>query len=160
MIDTFVLLLVGALIILFVWALTGLLVSLRTKSAPRVGVVIDALQKWLYLAIFTGERFDLMAMDDLKNGLTGLDKKTIADRVYDLLPDHLTIAGAPIPVAVVKLIVSRDEFEKLVEDAYQSADAFILRNETYLKAQVAAWAKDHEVPLPTDGAPKLVPASA
>ncbi len=37
-------------------------------------------------------------------------------------------------------MVTRDAFEALVEDAYQDAHAFILRNEDYLKQEVDAFA--------------------
>src|SRR5512138_1352901 len=50
--------------------------------------------------------------------LDGLEKKEIANMLYDLLPERV----GSIPVGQIKKLVSREQFAALVERAYQDFD--------------------------------------
>ena len=131
----------GALGILFFIALTGILNILRgrRKFAPTLPQVIDALLPYMYRGIWAAERLALEGMQQADAKLTGWDKKTIADQVYDLLPPVLHVGELIVPLSLVKMIISRERFERLLEDEYLAAHAFILANEAYLKNEVAAF---------------------
>lgn len=135
--DLFVLLATGALIILLFYAIRGILLAAKQQSSsPGLQTVIDALQPWIMKAILAGTYLAEKSLSDLGKELSGVDRKAIADRYYDLLPPALLIHGVPIPIGVVKLFVSRQMFETLIEDTYRAAQAEITTFEVVLKAEV------------------------
>lgn len=75
----------------------------------------------------------------LDTELSGVDRKSIAVSVYDALPPVIWIGVIPVPVSLIKIRFSRDDFESLVEQVYQETHEFLLQNETYLTAQVDAF---------------------
>ncbi len=50
--------------------------------------------------------------------LDGLSKKAIADMVYDMLPAQV----GSFSIGMVKLLVSRERFEELMQTAYDKFD--------------------------------------
>ena len=156
--DISVVLLVGALIIVGAVGLLGLFSVLRKritnpKAASLFDLVVAALTPYLYKAIFAGEKLALLAMTDLNVKLDGLDKKAIADQVYDLLPSSLLVGDIPMPIGLIKTIVTKSAFEALVEQIYTESHLFIIKNEDYLKQEVDAF-------LPGAANTPILPAKA
>lgn len=89
-----------------------------------------------FRAILAAEKIAEEVLSSAEVQLDGIDKKKIADQVYALLPDNLVIGGRTYPIDVVKSLISRDQFERLIKDKYDEAAAFIARNREYLKSQV------------------------
>lgn len=113
----------------------------RSKTNnPTLDAVISAVTPYVYRGILAGEYAVQWAEDAAIAQIDAADKKAVADSLYSLLPDTLMIPGFPfpLPASVLKRIVTQEIFEKLVKDAFDSADAFILANEKYLKAQIDA----------------------
>lgn len=141
------------LIIIVLAALAGGLVILtgagavnfirRTKEAPDTapGVldILNALEPFAYQAIFSGEKLALWSLTQVDTQIDGADKKAIANALYDLLPEVVMVGATPIPVSLIKKVVSRDAFASLIEDIYRSTDAFLERNKEYLKSQISTY---------------------
>lgn len=141
MIDTATMLLVGAGLLIAALAIMGIMAVIRQRNAgkePGVDAILDALQPWIYKAILAGEKLALDAMTDADTRINALDKKAVADSVYNALPETLSIAGVVLPITTVKRFVTQEMFEQWVKQFYESADAFIERNKSYLQSQVDA----------------------
>jgi hypothetical protein len=123
----------GALLILAALAVFNIL---SHSKQPALHAVLDALTPYIYKAIFAGERFALLAEQQLDTRLAGTDKKAVADSMYNLLPDFLPVGRFLLPINVVKMLVPRVQFEQVVQDVYEQTHGFLLKNEDYLKQQV------------------------
>jgi hypothetical protein len=82
--------------------------------------------------------------------LEGMDKKLVADSVYNLLPPLIKVWGFTVPIAWVKTLVTQEKFEQWVHDRYEQVHAFILANEAYLASQIKLLTGDE--PLPDESA--------
>lgn len=138
MLDIAVMVLLGAASLVALAAVVNIVRVLRPTSKPGVNSVLAALEPYVYRAILAAEKLAFDGLDTLQIKIEGEDKKAIADSVYDALPDFLMVGPVPVPVNAVRYLVPRERFEALVEDIYSAADAFITRNEVYLKSQVDA----------------------
>lgn len=135
--------LIGLLIAAAVTGVSGLLWRIiqkqkATASAPNVVEFFEALTPWLYKAVLAGEKALIWSLDEADQKIEGADKKAVADSTYALLPDSLLIGGRPIPIGLVKTVVTEDLWESWIKGAYDQAHAFILKNESYLRGQVDA----------------------
>jgi hypothetical protein len=144
MIETFlkpeiwVLLAIGALLLVAGWLLYQLGLRTRATASPSLQGVLDALVPYAYQGIFAGERMVVSVLDEAEAYIAAADKKAVADSIYDLLPPVITLGKYTISTDLVKRLVPREEFQRLVENVYNTADAFFQRNEQYLKDQVAS----------------------
>lgn len=138
--DFGIAIIVGALLILLGIVLVKLFGALRQwavqKRQPGVNLVLDALQPFVWQAILAGERAVLWGFQEVDAKLTGMDKKQVADAIYNLLPDSVLVGGRLMPIGLVKTLITREAFEELVKQVYDQADAFIERNKSYLHDQV------------------------
>lgn len=135
--DIWVALAIGAILLIVAWLLLQAIVRFRATGTPGVQAVLDALVPYIYQAIFAGERAVVWGFDVLEERIAATDKKAVADSIYNLLPPVIAVGSITVPTTLVKRLVPREEFERLVKDAYDSADAFLQRNEQFLKDQVA-----------------------
>jgi hypothetical protein len=136
LIQIAVLLAIGGLFIITGWAVRGIIISLRQQNQPRLNLVLQAIQPWVYKAILAGEKLAVEALDSFDTQLSGADKATVANSIYDALPEFLTVGTISIPINIVKSLITREHFAELVRDAYGSAHAYILRNRDFLIKQV------------------------
>lgn len=139
-IDVAVAIAIGCVLILLGIALFHIVQAARasavTNNQPGISDVLDALTPYIYRAILAGERATLWGLDQVDASIHGADKKAVADSVYALLPDMVMVGSFPLPLSTIKAFVPRETFEARVKDLYDQADAFIQRNEVYLKSQV------------------------
>jgi hypothetical protein len=98
-----------------------------------------ALKDQVYRAVLAGYHAEKLALDQIDAKLSNADKAAIANKFYDLIPDFVSVAGVPIPVGEIKLIVTRDVFETWVKNAYDAAHAVIVKNEAYLHSKIEAF---------------------
>lgn len=132
-----VIVLFGGLLILSALALQAFVAALRRQiTHPTAAELLQALTPWLYRAVLAGEHAALLGLRQADSLLTGADKAEVANRLYDLLPDTLIVSGKSIPISLVKALITRERFAALVKDVYDSAHAFLLRNEAYLLDQM------------------------
>lgn len=104
-----VLLIVVAVLILIFWGLVQLN-RMMLKSGTHPAIVAFAHEA-IVLAYKTSEA----VFDDLDVRLHGVQKKEVADAIYDLLPDTITIG----PFGVHwKTYVTRDKFSEVVQMQY------------------------------------------
>src|SRR4051812_9225569 len=87
--------LVGGLLLL-----VGLLVlALRARFRSAV---FQALTGWVYTAIVAGERAMQWGFEDLNARLEGVDKKLVADSIYNLLPAVVVVWHITLPILWIK----------------------------------------------------------
>lgn len=133
-------LLAGALILAL--GAVALEVLIKRREIQTNDRIVAALIPWVYTAVLAGEKAALWGMENADAVLGSTDKKLVADSLYDILPPVITVpnTGIIIPIATVKAIIPREDFEHLVSQAADAAHGFIDRQEDYLRAQVAALA--------------------
>jgi len=136
LLDIAVMVLIGAGGLAALASLINIIRGTRSTAKPGVQAILNALEPYAMRGVLAAEKLALQGLDQIKVTLEGKDKKAIADSVYDALPDYLLVGPVPLPIQVVKYLVPRDRFEVLVEDVYSAADAFITKNEAFLKKQV------------------------
>jgi len=159
--------LIGAvMLILTVIGLEAIIRARRALQAgnavtnPQADWIIAALTGYIYKAIAAGERSVLWGFQMLQTEIEGVDKKAVADQIYNLLPDVLPvpvpiIGVVIIPIGTIKRVIPPATFEDLVKTAYDDFDALITRNEVYLKQALQAEV-DALAELP-GGTPPVVP---
>lgn len=148
LIPLFTQLAIVGVVILIVIALVYAILGLRSRiRQPGLALVLDALSKFALTAIYGAESLALDAMNTLDFKFESLDKKAIANAVYDVLPNTIYIAGRPVPISFVKTLVTRETWEAFVQREFGEADGFIHRQRDYLLKQL----KDLEDRLDTGG---------
>lgn len=138
-IDIGVALLLGAGGLAALGAVLALIRGLKPTSKPGVNAVLAALEPYAQRGIYAAEQLALQAFKDTKAKIAGIDKKAIADSVYDALPEFLMVGPIPVPISGVKYLVPRERWSQLVQDVFAAGDAFVTRNVDYLKKQVDAF---------------------
>lgn len=108
-------------------------------TTPQTNAIKETLVNFAFQGIVAAQYIALQGSGDLKAQIDGSDKAAVANRLYDLLPDVLWVGKIPVPIAVVKAIVTREEFAAIVKNLYDQTKALIVRNEQYLKDAVAAF---------------------
>ncbi len=131
---------VGATLLLATYGFWQLIKAIRGTDLDENNVtldaVLDALEKYVRDGIDAAFITTLRAFDTFELWLESADKAAVANSMYDLIPDVVMVGSIPIPVALVKRLVSRDEFEVMVKDAYDRVNAFVQQNETYFRSKV------------------------
>jgi len=115
-----------------------------TQTNPQIGDIMEALEKYVYQAIATGERAVVWGLDEIEAYLDGEDKAAVANFWYDLLPENLVVYGVPIPINRVKALVPRENFQAFVRDLYDGFNTKVNQFEDQFKAQVDAFVPDEE----------------
>lgn len=116
-----VILLVGLLVgaggvALGVWALPRL--RNEEQGYPLEVQIEQALLPLAFQGICTAYRLSEWAMDRLETRWSGVDKKRVADALYDLMPDN--VAG--FPLEIIKAFVTRERFSEIVQAAFARFD--------------------------------------
>ena len=107
----------------------------KEQGYPFEAEIEALLIPFCYNAICSAFRVSEMAMDEINERLRGIDKKWIADTMYDLLPDE--VAG--VPVHIVKSVVSRERFRDLVQDVFVRFDYHFVQFEQRYCALFDEW---------------------
>lgn len=130
----------GAILLLVALALLRLIGDVRSKGkvTPGLQAVMDAFMPYVYRGIFAGERAVIWGFDALEEKIDSTDKARVADAIYALLPDTLVIGGIPIPSSLAKKMIPKEEFQRLIANTYDEVNAFLTRNEDYLKGRIDA----------------------
>lgn len=134
-------LVVGLVVIVAVGAGTPWLIKNR-QGYPFEAQIETALTEYAVTAIAVGYRMSEKAIDELGHRLAGVDKKTFAYAIYDMLPPE--IGG--IPIAVVKAIVTKERFGQLVQNAFYQFDLFWGARQAQLEQLYSAWINDNFPP--------------
>jgi hypothetical protein len=91
------------------------------QGYPGEAQIEEALRKYAGFAIIAAYKLSEVAVDEFKLRLEGLDKKQIADHLYDMLPDHITIGKFVVPISWVKRFVSKERFAEIVQSVFDEA---------------------------------------
>lgn len=113
----------------------------ETQGYPLEAVIEPLLLPIIYEAICAAYRVSEKALDEIGGRIQGLDKKTIADSVYAMLPDE--IGGREI--TVIKSVVSQERFQQLVQNAFDRFDRFYKTHRDHFDEQFARW-KETQTP--------------
>lgn len=142
-VNDFTGLLIGAVVLIL--SITGLMLLIKLRFYfinPTFKQVLTAIEPYIYRAIWSAEKVTYKAFTDLQVRLEGEDKKAIANSIYDLLPDVIYFGLVPIPIKVIKAIITRDSFQRIVQDTYNNMSQFVEANQEYLRKQVLEFIPD------------------
>ncbi len=98
------------------------------------------LLPYVYRAIASAYRTSEIVARDFGATLEGLDKKAIADAVYDMLPP--TIIG--VDINFIKKFVSRQDFEHMIQETFDAFTDFYKRNESEFETLIEEWLKENK----------------
>lgn len=93
---------------------------LEKNGYPREDMIELALMPFIQNAILFAYKESERHFDAVGERLAGIDKKLLADRVYDLLPDSLVVGGRVVPISFVKTLVPRERFAQAVQWAFDT----------------------------------------
>jgi hypothetical protein len=99
------------------------------------------LLPWIYKAIAGAYKLSERASDEVGMRIEGLDKKGIADAMYDALPKQI----GNVPLGMVKLVISRERFAQLVQLAFDEFLEFYDSQETYYGHLYEQWVEDNVI---------------
>jgi hypothetical protein len=99
------------------------------------------LLPWIFKAIAGAYKLSERASDELGMRIEGLDKKAIADAMYDALPKQI----GNVPLGMVKLVISRKRFAQLVQFAFDEFLKFYDSQETYYGHLYDQWVEDNAI---------------
>ncbi len=145
LIDPSVQLIVGLVVVALLVVGAGIILSARKTNAgknPTFDAVLDALMPMVYRGIVAGQKAAITALNDFDTWLEGEDKQKIADSLYNLIPDVILVGTTPIPVNVVKRLVTKEDFSNLVKNVYDETAAFIRKNAEYFDHQIRDFVPD------------------
>lgn len=148
---------VGVVILIVVVLVLGLAALRARVRQPALSAVLDVLGEFALKAVYGAESLAYEAFTKLDNKVESWDKKAIADAIYDTLPDTILVAGRPVPIGIIKMLVPRAVWQDLVQRKFGEADAFIHRQRDYLIKQIDGLAEDLKR---ADEAPKIDTAEA
>lgn len=101
------------------------------QGYPMEGVIEAAIIPFLYNAIMLAFKESEASFDKFGQILDGVDKKILADKVYNLLPEHLKVGQYMVPLAFIKSVITEERFAMMVQQAYDGFSAWY--NETWEK---------------------------
>jgi len=107
------------------------------QGYPREAEVEAALRPYVYRAIMLAYKTSERLVDQNMDRLRGLDKKALADWAYNALPENIYIRGFPIPIGVLKKLISQESFAAMVQGIF---DDF----ETWYASVYANWGREIE----------------
>ncbi|MDY7040664.1 MAG: hypothetical protein SVX38_07365 [Chloroflexota bacterium] len=136
----------------WIWLLVGIALSsgifallvvlypkLRSEKQgyPLEAIIEPLLLPLIYEGICAAYRMSEQAVDEGMERIRGVDKKTIADGIYAMLPDRI----GDYDIALVKSVVSKERFGELVQDAFNRFDRFYIVHKTHFDEQFERWKK-------------------
>lgn len=142
------------LIFLFVGvAVSAAIFALFSYFYPKLAETesnVDTIQKqierallpMLYYGIAAAYRTAERAAHDGYRPFTGEDKKAIADGIYDLLPPQV----GRLDVNAVKDLISREQFEQMIQDAFNGFDSFYKENQVHFDGEYEVWKQRRRLP--------------
>lgn len=99
------------------------------------------LLPWIFKAIAGAYKLSERASDEVGMRIEGLDKKAIANAMYDALPEKI----GNVPIGMVKLVISRKRFAQLVQIAFDEFLKFYDSQETYYGHLYDQWVEDNVI---------------
>lgn len=126
----------GSFVILVGLAVAYALTQIRANAAPRVQDILNALLPWVYKAIIAGEVIAADALDETGRDLDGLDKAAIANSLYNLLPNTITVGGRTLDIVFIKHIITLEMWTAFVKQNFDEVKAMIVSARDYLRKQI------------------------
>ena len=108
----------------------------RGSTNPTVDQVLNAVAKYAYFGIAAGERAVVWGLDSIEQYIDGTDKAAVANYVFNLLPETITVGEFTIPVNRLKGLVPRERWEAFVRDLYDEFNGFVKTHEAKLVDQL------------------------
>ncbi len=96
-----------------------------------------ALLPMLFYGVAAAYRTAERAAHEGLRPLSGADKKEIADGIYDVLPPEM----GNIDVNAVKSLISREQFNQMIQDTFNGFDCFYKTNQPHFDQAYDAWKK-------------------
>lgn len=115
--------------------------KLKTEQQgyPFEAAIEAALLPVIFQGISVAYRLSERGVDEVHQRLKGADKKNIADSIYALLPDKI----GNFDLSLVKRVVTRERFQRLVQDAFDRFDRFFVEHQTRFDELFEEWKADN-----------------
>jgi len=131
------------IIVLGILSLTKVYSYLKnTKQGyPNEEKIEEVLLPIVYNAILSAYRISEWTFDKFGEQLSGIDKKSIADSLYLVLPAVIVINGVCVPV---KQAISEKQFSELVQSTFDTFVSFYSANEDLLMGAIEDWLNENQ----------------
>lgn len=128
-------------VLLLAWTLMLIQKQKNTGSTNNgQATIYKAVELFAYKAIIAAYRAADKTLDEFEVRLNGLDKKAIADRLYDMIPPD--VYG--VDVRIIKALVNRQKFSEIVEDVFREVEVLYENNKAGFEKEVAAFVEAHK----------------
>lgn len=118
----------------------------KRQGYPFEAQIEAALLPIIFYGICAAYRLGERAVDEGYERLRGADKKLIADSIYAMLPDKI----GNFDLTLVKSIITRERFEQLVQNAFDSFDRFYVEHKAHFDRLFEEWKKTHQPRRPEE----------
>lgn len=112
----------------------------KRQGYPFEAQIEAALLPIIFYGICAAYRLGERAVDEGYERLRGADKKIIADSIYAMLPDRI----GNFDLTLVKSVITRERFEQLVQNAFDSFDRFYVEHKAHFDRLFEEWKKTHQ----------------
>jgi hypothetical protein len=111
--------------------------KLKTEKQdyPFEAQIEAALLPIVFQGICAAYRLSENSVDTIHQRIKGVDKKRVADSIYSMLPEKI----GSYEVVLVKRIVSRERFEQLVQDTFDTSDRFFVEHQAHFDDLFEKW---------------------
>jgi hypothetical protein len=111
--------------------------KLKTEKQdyPFEAQIEAALLPIVFQGICAAYRLSENSVDTIHQRIKGVDKKKVADSIYSMLPEKI----GSYEVVLVKRIVSRERFEQLVQDTFDTSDRFFVEHQAHFDDLFEKW---------------------
>ncbi len=113
----------------------------KKQNYPYEDEIEEIVLPFVYRGIFSAFKASEYFVDKFGNRLDGVDKKKLADSLYDLLPFSICVKGVTIPV---KKLVDEEKFSSLVQSKYDEFLNFYKENELNFITMAEKWLKENK----------------
>jgi hypothetical protein len=114
---------VGLILVAVSLAYLGRWLFTQRQGYPNEEQIEDALREYVVRAILFAYKQSELMIDFGQDRLRGLDKKRLADFVYDMLPNQVAVPVSNgkvvyVPLYWIKGLVSREQFSDMVQGTF------------------------------------------
>ncbi len=131
---------VGAFSLFIILVLLYNWLQSKRQGYPFEAQIEAALLPIIFYGICAAYRLGERAVDEGYERLRGADKKIIADSIYAMLPDRI----GNFDLTLVKSVITRERFEQLVQNAFDSFDRFYVEHKAHFDRLFEEWKKTHQ----------------
>lgn len=94
-------------------------IAIDIELTGRADWYRDALLVYVDAAIIGAYKASEALVDAGQERLRGVDKRAIAQGLYDALPETINVRGTPVPIGLIKAVISKKQFATWVDIMFE-----------------------------------------